>query len=121
MNNVPDITTKGIIKALPFDNEFKTNLLSTIDSLPSGQKLVIEQLLWQAYYVIYKLKIQENLQLALQKVKGNQENLDKDLYKRVVEQTEKEMDEEFLKGMEQTDLTAVREKIQSIIQQNPAV
>lgn len=115
------MATKDIIKVLPFDPEFKSKLLSDFDTLDPDQKFTIEQIVWDAYYALYQLKLEENLQLALARAGKNKESLDDTLYKRVREQTEQEMQEEYVKGTTQADLSATRDTIQSMIKSKKGI
>ena len=110
-------TTKDIIKVLPFDQQFKTELLNNFDSMEQDRKFVIEQAIWDAYYAIYQLKLQENIKLAEMRVEKDQEQLGDDFYKRIKAQTEKEMEEDLMKNINEDQIAAVRAKIQSVIQQ----
>ncbi|MBI2074504.1 MAG: hypothetical protein HYT83_01560 [Candidatus Levybacteria bacterium] len=111
------ITTKEIIKLLPFEDKFRLELLEKFDSLNPDQKFNMEQILWDAYFALYKLKLDENLQLAFLRAKENQEKLDKDFYKRVEEQTEKELSENTIEVTEEVDLEAARKAMEKIIKE----
>lgn len=113
-----DLTTKGIIKILPLDKNFQSKLLEKFDSLSADQKFQIERIVWDAYDAFYEMKLEENLQLALLKVRKGQEKLDSQLYEKVREQTEKEMEGEFYQKTEHQDLASVREKLEKLSQQN---
>lgn len=109
------ITTKDIIKILPFDNEFKNELLGSFDGLDDDKKFNIGEVLWNAYDAFYELKLKENTQLALLQARDNQEKLDKDFYKRIREQTDKEMEQEATQMTAQVDLAQTREELKEII------
>ena len=76
------MTTKDIVKILSFDEDFKTTLLNQLDSLSPDQKFTIEQLLWKTYASAYRLRLDQNLELALLRAGDNREPLDRDFYKR---------------------------------------
>lgn len=109
------ITTKDIIKILPFETAYKTGLLSEFDSWTDDQRLNIEEALWNAYDALYELRLQENTKLALMQAGQNQEKLDQDFYKRVREKTDKEMQEEQSESAGVVDLTAARSAMEKII------
>jgi hypothetical protein len=109
------ITTKDIIKILPFEKSFQEELLSQFDSLNPDQKFNIERILWDTYDAFYGLKLQENIELAFMRARENQENLDENFYKRIREQTEKEMQSEFFQKTSQNDLSVVRAKLEELI------
>lgn len=108
-------TTKTIVKMLPFSQEVKTTILEHFDALTPDQKFIIEDIVWNTYYALYKLKLEENLQLALLRAKNGQEKLDGDFYNRVEEQTEKEMQQEQVEIVENVDLSAARTAMEKII------
>lgn len=109
------MTTQNIIKMLPFQKEFQIKLIEQFDQLTADQKFALEQILWDTYEAIYKLKLQENLQLALLRAKNKQEKLDKDLYARAKKQTEKQMETDFVKNATDFDVSHTRAKLESII------
>lgn len=114
------ITTLDIIKMLPFEKNFQVKLLEQFDKLTPDQKFALEQILWDTYEAIYKLKLQENLQLALFRAKKKQEKLDKDLYARAKQQTEKQMETDFLKNITGFEVSHTRAKLESIMKEKPA-
>ncbi len=114
------ITTKEIIKILPLEKTVKDDLLNKFDQLDPNRKYDIEHIVWDAYMALYKLRVEKNIQLSIKQARDGQKMADKDFYRQVREQTEKEMKEDLAKGMSHDELTQVREKIQTIIQQNPA-
>lgn len=114
------LTTKTIIKMLPFDDVFKTELSNGVDLLDPDRKFVLERILWQTYDILYGLKLQENYELGMLRVKNRQEKLDKEFYKRVEEKTEKEMENETLKTTEKVDLEAARKAMEKIVREMQA-
>ena len=113
-----ELTTKNIIKILPFGNEFKDNLLATFDSLDSDQKFSIERIVWDLYDALYELRLQKNIQLEMQGSNDIDHPLNKELYKRVKEKTEQEMMNESIDTTVSVDLTQARSQIDQIIQGN---
>ncbi len=111
------ITTLDIIKMLPLEKEFQKRLHEQFDKLTPDQKFEMEQLLWDAYDAIYDLKLQENLNLAFAKVKSHEETLDKDFYARTKQETEKQMETEFLKNTSGFDITNIRSRLESIVKE----
>lgn len=109
------ITTIDIIKVLPFEDQYKNDLLTKFDSMAPVQKGAIEQLLWDALSAMYRLKFEQNMQLAFAKAADGKEKLDKDLHKRVKEQTEREMEHEFFEKSSVKELSMVRNKLQQLI------
>lgn len=112
-----NITTKEIIKILPFDKKFKFELLEAFDTLSPDQKFNIEQILWDSYFALYKLKLDENLQLAFLRAKENKEALDKDFFNRVEQQTEEEIKSGTIETAESVDLEAARKAMEVIVKE----
>lgn len=111
------ITTKDLIKILPFNEQERMQLLEEFDSMELEEKFQIEQILWRAYRNIYKLRLANNMQLAFLEAQDGREKLDNNFYKRAREKTDKEMQEEAVKNIEGMDLTAARKAMEQIIQE----
>jgi len=111
------MTTKDIIKILPFEEQFKNNLLSQFDGLSIDQKFSLEQILWETYIAFYNLKLDENIQLALLRAKDNQEPLNSNFYKKVQEQTDEQIQQEATKNIETKDLEAARIAMEKIVKE----
>lgn len=110
-----ELTTKSIIKMLPFDKEFKEGLMNSFDSLDSDQRFSIERVIWDLYDGLYELKLQENIRLEMEKSNDTDHPLDKDFYKRVKEKTEKEVLNEFVDNTISVDLSQARAQIDLIL------
>lgn len=111
------MTAKDIIKILPFEEQFKNNLLGQFDELSIDQRFSLEQILWETYVVFYNLKLEENMQLALLRAKDNQEPLNSDFYKGVQEQTELDMQKEAGEHIAEKDLDAARVAMEKIVKE----
>lgn len=111
-------TTLDIIKMLPFEKSFQLKLLEQFDKLNPDQKFELEQMLWDTYDAIYELKLQENLDLALAKVKTHEETLDKDFYARAKRLTEEQMEGDLLKNTSGFDISNIRTKLESIVKED---
>jgi len=109
------LTTIGIIKILPFDVEFKEELLASYDNLPQGKKLDIEQLIWDTYDLFYNLRLQENIELALEEAGNNREKIDPGFYKRVSDLTQNEMMNMNQEDLKNTDLLLARKQLAEMI------
>ena len=109
------LRTKDVIKILPLDEGFKKDLLSSYDSLNPDVRNDIVRILWDAYDCIFQMRLEKNLNIALNEAMENREKLDPGLYKRVRDLTRSEMaymNEEDLKS---TDLTQAREELAKLI------
>ena len=111
------MTTLNIIRMLPLDRKIQVKLLEGFDKLDSDKKFALEEIVWGTYEAIYKLKLQENIGLALLRAKSNQEKLDEDFYKRAKQQTEKDMETDFSQSAAKTNISDVSTKLESIIHQ----
>jgi hypothetical protein len=108
-------TTKDLIKIIPFDDDFKKKLYNQYDTLNPDQKYSIDRALWDTYDALYDIKLDENLQIALQKAKEGKEVLDTGLYKRVREQTERELRTAHATMATHVDLAETRRKLQELL------
>lgn len=109
------VTTDNIIRFLPLDKPFKDYLLENFSKFNPDQRFNIEQLLWNTFEALYKLKLEEIFELAFLRAKNNQEKLDEDFYKRVRQQTDKEFENDFLNTTTDTELSSVRQKLESFL------
>jgi hypothetical protein len=112
------LTTLDVVKSLPFDQEFKNKLVEKFDKLNPDQKFVVESTVWDMYNAIYKLKLNRNIEIALKKAIKDHLPTDRIFYAKIKQETEKEMDLEFYKNVEQTDLSRVRSKLEEIMKKN---
>lgn len=111
------MTTKDIIKLLPIEKNFKEELLAKFDTLNPDQKFAVERIVWQTYDEVCDGRINENLILALMKAGKNEEIFDENFYKRVVDKTNKEIDEEATKTITQFDLSHTRQGLAEMVGQ----
>lgn len=109
------LRAKDIIKILPFEESLKTQLLDEFDTMDPDRKDDIVNIVWRTYNALYELKLEENIQLALQRAESDQESLDEDFYKRVREQTERELLTEETQKTASVDLKDTREELQKIL------
>jgi hypothetical protein len=108
-------TTTDLIKILPFTESFKENLLAKFDSLSADQRFSLERIVWDLYDALYEARLDENMQLAFDRAKHNEEKLDHDFYTRVRKQTEKELRETQSTAATDVDLSHAREKLQELL------
>lgn len=110
-----DLSTKDIIKILPFEKTFKDSLLDRYDSLDEDQRFSIERLVWDLYDALYELRLETNLNIALENATSRKDKLDEELYKRVREQTEKEMLTSEVEEVKTVDLEHTREQLEELL------
>lgn len=111
------ITTQDIIKVLPFEEDFKKVLADFYGKADADRKFNLEQMLWDTYFTYFQIRLDENIELAMEKAKDGQEKLDGDFYKRVRMETQKQIENESIKKVTSSDLDSVRAKLQSFLQQ----
>lgn len=112
-----NLTTKDIIKVLPFEDQFRKDLLDQFDVLTLEQKYNIERVLWDTYFALYKLKFEEKMNEALLRARENQESLDGNLAKRVEEEVIEELKQQKVEKVQETDLTAARKAMELIVKE----
>jgi hypothetical protein len=108
------MTTQDIIKLLPFDEGFKSDLLGSWDSLSTDQKLTITDVVWEAYGEFYNARFEKNMSIAMADVAAGKANFSKDFYKKVKEQTEQEM-QQLEEKMPEMDLSDTRAALQDLL------
>ena|SRR3989344_589439 len=109
-----DLTTEKIITFLPLDQEFKQKLLEKYPQLDADTRYMVGKIIWQAYYVLYELKVQENYQLALMKAEEDGVEPGEDFYQKIEEQTEKEIQNMSYGQVTSDELTQIRSKLQHL-------
>lgn len=114
-----NLTTAHVIKTLPFEESFKQELLAKLPGLNELVKYEVVEMLWDLYYEIYEARFQENVDKAFEKASKNEETLDGTFYKRIAEQTVKEMQQNTLNTSTEVDLSTTRQKLQEILQNTP--
>lgn len=108
---------------LPFEKQFQLKLLEMYEKeqLTPDQKFEVEQVVWDTYDALYELKLQENLQISLHKARNNQEKLDKELYLRAKQLTERQMENDYSLYTTGTDISQVRAKLDTLINSKPTI
>lgn len=106
-----DLTTEKIIKLLPFDPVFRDQLLKDLPDMDPDRRFQAGKIIWKAYYVLYEIKLQENIQNALFDAAGNPHIIDDDEYHQIEEDTEKQIIESGLQTATENELEDVREKL----------
>lgn len=111
-----DLDEKKIITILPMDDKIREKLLNEFDSYEPVRRAALSKVLWDTYDLLYEFKLQQNLQIAFEKAKKNEEKLDEDFYARVHEQTQKDMNKETLETGEVNELEHLRAKLHTLSQ-----
>ena len=107
--------TKDIIKILPLDEALKSELLAKFDSLAPGVKEEMTDVLWDAYDAFYDLKLNKNIHEGLIDGANGQGELDQAFYNRMVEKTEKEMQDSSVQSAEKVDLSQTRAALETLL------
>src|SRR3989344_114099 len=108
-----EITTKDIIAYLPLDPEFKKALELNLDQIDLDRKFEIINNLWMAFDDFFEIRFQENLQKSIGDV-TSKDPMGPDFYKKVRDETRKEIEREMTNKTTNYNITAVREKLQRL-------
>jgi hypothetical protein len=111
------MTTKDAIKQLPIEDELKLQVLRLYDYMEPDQKLIIERTAWNAYFIMQKETIQQNIELQFEKVEKGEAELGEDFYADVVKETDKEMVENVQNAKGSVDLAVARKAMQQIVKE----
>ncbi|HSX40232.1 MAG TPA: hypothetical protein VLF68_01325 [Candidatus Saccharimonadales bacterium] len=111
------LTTKSIIKILPLEEKHKVYLLEEFDKLEPARKYAVTEFLWNAYDALYELKLQENMQKALNDPDNTAAKLDKDFYKTIKKQTHEQMEQDALAKTQNVDLSQARKALEVIVKE----
>ncbi len=109
------LNTKTIIQLLPLDEEMKQSLLTKWDDMDPDLRYEIENLVWEAYYELEDVKVQEQVQTDLQKVKAGELPLNQDFYAHAVEETEKDQGKEIHESADTVELASVRQRLELLM------
>jgi len=112
-----DDTVKDLIKILPFDEAFKKDLLARYDRLIPDQRLRIDRIIWRIYDELFEARLAENIQLAFERAKKNEEKLDGTFYARIRKQTRQKMEKEYSEKEAKVDLSETREELAELLKQ----
>ena len=94
-------TLKDLIHFFPFEDEFRKDFLGNYpDKLDADTKYEIENALWQMWDAYYQLKLQQNIQLEMDRRGKANEGVDANFYSEVQEMTDKEIEDEFARSKE---------------------
>ncbi len=115
-----DFSTKNLIRLLPIAEDFKKLLLEQIDIISSDKKSELDELIWDAYYALYKLRLDRNIQKALDDESENGEKIDQDFYIRIKNKTEAEMQQLKPADLDQEELKETRQKLEEVLQNEKA-
>ncbi len=112
-----ELTTQKLIHILPIDEEVRKDILQRWDTMDPDEKFQTERILWDTYYELFRIRLEKNLQLKLSQLGEENSDMEADpeFYKRVSEQTEKEMQSENYKTADVSELGNVRTKLEELM------
>lgn len=90
-------------------------LIEKFNTLNDDERFEVSNKIWDLYDLMYDGRLQVNLQKALNEVAANKKELSPDFYKKVKEETDKEIEKQFHEDTTSVDLNSVRDKISKII------
>ena len=108
---------KTIINFLPFPSDFKLDLLERYESMGPDEKARTTDLIWEAFYLVYDIKIRENFDKLLAEADEKGEKPDEKFYGKVVEKTDKEIEDALTNSSESVDLSEARKSMEMIIKE----
>ncbi len=109
------LTTLDVVKTLPFDVELKQNVISSWDSLHPDTQHELERVIWNAYYELKEVSLQNDLETTLDGVIDGKNELSAHLYDDLNEGKEKQAVEKEHEQVDTTDLQAIRNKIEELM------
>lgn len=110
------LTTEQIVKVLPFDASYKSNLIQILPTLDLERSTAIDAILRELYDSIFQLHYQRNLQLAIDKLPPGI-NIEDEFCKTIKDQTRLEMErvEYLTTGGPQANLLNVRDQLRQVM------
>ncbi len=114
------LSTENIIKIIPLEEAFKDELLKQLPSLTPDQRYNMADIIWGAYYTYLDILVERNVELALERAKEGKETLDKSLYKRIYDETEKELQTTGAQVVSEKDLETARAAMEKIVKEMKA-
>ena len=109
------LSIEDIIKVLPFDEALKSELLNNFSNYSLDQRFALEQIIWQTYDSIFKIKLEENVEIAIAEAEEKGVPPEKDFYKKIREKTKQEIHSQHSLVVEEGDLEAARSSLAQII------
>jgi len=110
-----ELTRERIIKMLPLGKELKDKLLNQWESLDKDTQFTVERLLWDTYYAIYQLRLQENIRLQMLDADKQKIPLGANFHDQIEIQTEKELEAEGEIESTSSEIDLVRTKLQNLL------
>ena len=112
------ITTENILKMVAINSVNAQKLIAGYQRLDADRKFIVEGAIWDLYDELFQGRVEINVQKAFEDVKNRKRKLSNNFYREIKEETEKELENEFLSKSTSADLAAVREKLENVMQQS---
>ena len=109
------LRTKELIKLIPFDRNFHEELYNRFDALSEDEKIAIEQIIWRTYMALFRLFLQQNLEIAMQEITDGDKELDSLKYAEIYEQTQKSFAQSLSQMADTQELSQAQEELGKII------
>ncbi len=110
------LNTKTVIQSLPLDEKLKQNIFSKWDTMDQDLRYEIENVVWEAYFEIENLKVDEQVLENLNKAKAGEIPLNEEFYERAEHDAEEHKGEEIHQSADTVELAAVRQKLEQLMQ-----
>lgn len=104
-----------IIKVIMTDEPLKMEIIDRYDLLTPSEKFKIDSIAWDAYYKLYNVRLECNLELQYENVKEGIEQLGDDFYARALKKTDEQMKDEFDKSLNNENISIARKAIEKIM------
>jgi len=109
------LNTKTVIQSLPLNEDLKKNILSKWDDMDQDLRYEIENLVWEAYFELENVKVDERLQENFQKAKKGEIPLNEDFYKNAFQEVVLVQDQKIHEQVDSAELAAVRQKLELLM------
>ncbi|MCL4338379.1 hypothetical protein M1271_01685 [Patescibacteria group bacterium] len=109
------VTTQQLLKFLPIDEKVRQDTLAKIGSYTPDQKLMLEKILWSAYYDYLKANIQYEFERALLDVQEGKRSMDKSLYRKIEDQVYQKFMRDLREQQESETITQLRDEFKQMI------
>ncbi len=109
------VTSQHLLKFLPIDEKVRKETLAKIGLYTPDQKLMLEKILWAAYYDLLKANIQYEFERALLDVQNGKRALDKNLYTKIEDQVYQKFMRDLREQQESETITHLRDEFKQMI------
>ncbi|OGK21178.1 hypothetical protein A2866_00190 [Candidatus Roizmanbacteria bacterium RIFCSPHIGHO2_01_FULL_39_8] len=111
------VTIQDIIAFLPFEEEYRQKIKRQLIEIDSATRISLEDQLWETFDALCDLYYQKNFQKGLYEMGEGAKSFGPNFYKRIREETDKEIEMDMTKKTTAFGIEEVREKLQKYIQE----